>query len=66
MSLRDELHFIDLTARMALKADSAATVFGSLWWRLELLLLVTIYYKASDMPAVGVVCWFNIVQLPSI
>ena len=44
MNLREELHFIDLTARMALRADAATFVLGSLWWILEPLLFVAIFY----------------------
>lgn len=44
MNLREELRFIDLTARMALRADAATFVLGSLWWILEPLLFVAIFY----------------------
>ena len=44
MTLKDELRFIDLTARMALRADASTLVLGYLWWILEPLLFVAIFY----------------------
>lgn len=44
MKIREELHFIDLTARMALRADASALVLGYFWWILEPLIWVAIFY----------------------
>ena len=44
LQLRRELSFIDLTARMGLRADAAVFYLGYLWWVLEPLVFVGIFY----------------------
>jgi hypothetical protein len=62
MNLRDEFHLTDLTARMALTADSTNTVLGTPWWVLDSLLFMATYDKASGRPTVGDVCGLNSVE----
>jgi len=68
MNLREEIHFIDLTARMALRADAADFVLGYLWWILEPLLFVAIFYFVFgvilDSPRADFLSFLVIGKLP--
>ena len=44
MDIRKELLFVDLTARMALRADASMFLLGYVWWVLEPLLFVAVFY----------------------
>lgn len=44
MTLSQALRFIDLRARMALRADASTMYLGYVWWVLEPLLFVAIFY----------------------
>lgn len=44
MTLLQALRFIDLRARMALRADASTMYLGYVWWVLEPLLFVAIFY----------------------
>ena len=68
MTLKQEAHFIDLTARMALRADAATFVLGYLWWILEPLLFVAIFYLVFavilDSPRADFLSFLVIGKLP--
>ncbi len=49
MTLRHYLSLIDDIARMALKADAARFYFGYLWWLIEPLLYVAVFYVVFDV-----------------
>ena len=44
MKILKKIQFIDLTARMALRADASQLWLGYLWWVLEPLLFVAVFY----------------------
>jgi len=44
LKLSQKIQFIDLTARMALRADASQLWLGYLWWVLEPLLFVAVFY----------------------
>ena len=44
MTLSQKFQFVDLTARMALRADASQLWLGYLWWILEPLLFVAVFY----------------------
>ena len=44
MKLSQKFQFVDLTARMALRADASQLWLGYLWWILEPLLFVAVFY----------------------
>lgn len=49
MDLRQQLSLIDTMARMALKADAARYYFGYVWWVLEPLLFVAVFYLVFEL-----------------
>ena len=49
MTLRHYFTLVDTMARMSLKADAARFFFGYLWWILEPLLYVAVFYVVFEV-----------------
>jgi len=68
MTLKEELRFIDLTARMALRADASTLVLGYVWWVLEPILYVAVFYLVFavilDSPRADFLSFLIIGKLP--
>ena len=68
MKLSQKINFIDLTARMALRADAAQLWLGYFWWILEPLLFVAVFYLVFgiilDSPRADFLSFLIVGKLP--